>query len=132
MLVLGGPERCNLLAKQLHAPAASMGTPHAQAYSHPAAICVTCSDLLVTSETTNRTARLHFTNYNQQGYQFVCATQRAYWLHWDTPVAINPDVYSLHDLDLLNATAGWVHMVTKWPQVGHGVRSRQASTMSIG
>jgi len=28
-----------------------------------------CSDLLVTSEATNRTARLHFTNYNEEVWQ---------------------------------------------------------------
>lgn len=140
------------------------------------------SDLLLTSEATNRTARLHFTKYNEevwdtkvsvhkhvpsmlplplpealccilcyrrmeplsqrassffssacfscmqantdwyccrilQGYQFVCATQRSYWVHWDTPVAIQPDTLTLHKMDLMNATAGWLYLSSKWPQV---------------
>jgi hypothetical protein len=54
-----------------------------------------------------------------QGYQFVCATERSYWLHWDTVVAVNPDAFTLHKMDLLNATAGWLYLLAKWPQVGH-------------
>jgi hypothetical protein len=78
-----------------------------------------CSDLLVTNEATNASARLHFTNYNEEGYQFVCPTQRSFWLHWDTRVAVSPDTFSLHKMDLMNATAGWLHLVAKWPQVSN-------------
>lgn len=80
-------------------------------------LAVLCSDLLVTDEAANATARLHFTKYNEEGYQFVCATQRSYWLHSDTRVAVSPDTFSLHKMDLMNATAGWLHLVAKWPQV---------------
>ena len=52
-----------------------------------------------------------------QGYQFLTATQQSYWLHWDTLVPVTPDGFSLHKMDLMNATAGWLYLVSKWPQV---------------
>ncbi|KXZ47883.1 hypothetical protein GPECTOR_32g496 [Gonium pectorale] len=57
----------------------------------PAAIMF--RDLLVTSAATNRTSIVHFTNDNEQGYQFTAATRRDYWLHWDTDARVDPDFY---------------------------------------
>uniref|UniRef100_A0A383WCP6 Fibrocystin-L n=1 Tax=Tetradesmus obliquus TaxID=3088 RepID=A0A383WCP6_TETOB len=74
-------------------------------------------DLLVTSDATNRTSRVHHTNYNEDGYQFTCATRRSYWLHWDTPYQLSPETFSLHKPDLMNATHGWLYLTAKWPQV---------------
>lgn len=74
-------------------------------------------DLLVTSDITNRTSRVHFTNYNEDGYQWTVATMRNYWLHWDTPFGLDPSEYSLHKMDLMNETHGWVYLNTKYIQV---------------
>ena len=74
-------------------------------------------DLLVTSELTNRTSRVHFTKYNEMGYQFTVATRRNYWLHWDTPMELNPSRVYLHKIDYLNSTHGWLALSLKWPQV---------------
>jgi hypothetical protein len=74
-------------------------------------------DLLVTSETTNRTSRVHFTKYNEMGYQFTVATRRSYWMHWDTPMELNPSRVYLHKIDYLNSTHGWLALSLKWPQV---------------
>jgi hypothetical protein len=51
-----------------------------------------------------------------QGYQFLARTQKSYWLHWDTPVAISPDAFTLHDTDLMDVQ-GWLYATAKWPQV---------------
>lgn len=51
----------------------------------------------------------------------MAATQRSYFLHWDTPVALNPDAFTLHKADLMNASAGWMYLVAKYPQVSVGV-----------
>ncbi|KXZ47885.1 hypothetical protein GPECTOR_32g498 [Gonium pectorale] len=78
----------------------------------PAAIMY--RDLLVTSVATNRTSIVHFTNYNEQGYQFTAATRRDYWLHWDTDARVDPDFYRLHKMDPMNASLGWVHLSTQY------------------
>jgi hypothetical protein len=49
-------------------------------------------DLLVTNETSMRTSIVHFTNYNELGYQFTVATNRDYWLHWDQDVRVDPEM----------------------------------------
>ncbi|KXZ47880.1 hypothetical protein GPECTOR_32g493 [Gonium pectorale] len=71
-------------------------------------------DLLVTSVATNRTSIVHFTNYNEQGYQFTAATRRDYWVHWDTVYRADPDVFRLHKLEPMDRVTGWMHMSSKY------------------
>jgi hypothetical protein len=54
-------------------------------------------DLLVTSLPFNRTSRVHFTVYNENGYQFTLPTTRNYWAHWDMAGAgyrLDPDDFA--------------------------------------
>ncbi|KXZ47884.1 hypothetical protein GPECTOR_32g497 [Gonium pectorale] len=71
-------------------------------------------DLLVTSVATNRTSVVHFTKYNEDGYQFTAATRRDYWVHWDTVYRADPDVFRLHKLDPMDRVTGWMHMSSKY------------------
>ncbi|KAG2491954.1 hypothetical protein HYH03_009686 [Edaphochlamys debaryana] len=58
-------------------------------------------DLRVTSLATNRTSVVHFTKYNEDGYQFTVPTGRDYWVHWDTPDRVDPEEFTLHKMDLM-------------------------------
>jgi hypothetical protein len=73
-------------------------------------------DLLLTSAATNRTSVVHFTHYNDQGYQFTAPAGRAYWLHWDTPVRVDPGGLTLHKMDLMGAASGWMQLQVKYVQ----------------
>lgn len=69
-------------------------------------------DLRVTSLATNRTSLVHFTKYNEKGYQFTAATHRDYWLQWESPFRVDPTTARFHKMDLMNDTDGWIHMVS--------------------
>ncbi|KXZ43941.1 hypothetical protein GPECTOR_77g37 [Gonium pectorale] len=58
--------------------------------------------LRLTSLSTNRTSLVHFTKYNEQGYQFTVATTRDYWVHWELFYRLDPEYYTLHKLDLMD------------------------------
>ncbi|EFJ47177.1 hypothetical protein VOLCADRAFT_92355 [Volvox carteri f. nagariensis] len=73
-------------------------------------------DLILTSLATNRTSLVHFTKYNENGYQFTVATTRDYWVQWDMPFRFDPDTYQLHKMDLMN-TSDYVYITTKHIQV---------------
>jgi hypothetical protein len=40
------------------------------------------NDLLLVSLATNRSSRVHFSKYNENGYQFTVPTTRNYWVQW--------------------------------------------------
>ncbi|KAG2448780.1 hypothetical protein HYH02_006132 [Chlamydomonas schloesseri] len=71
-------------------------------------------DLRVTSVATNRTSLVHFTKYNEKGYQFTAATRRDYWLHWESPFRVDPTTARFHKMDLMNNSDGWIHMSFKF------------------
>ncbi|KAG2496270.1 hypothetical protein HYH03_005503 [Edaphochlamys debaryana] len=58
-------------------------------------------DLKLTSLATNRTSLVHFTKYNEEGYQFTVPTGRDYWVHWDMPFRVDPEEFQLHKMDLM-------------------------------
>jgi hypothetical protein len=78
---------------------------------------LTFRDLLVTSVPANRTSRVFFTNYNEMGYQFTAPTRQEVWLHWDTPVDIPIERLTMHKIDPLNATIGWLPVSMRFVQV---------------
>ncbi len=55
---------------------------------------LTSKDLKLVSLATNRTSRVNFTHYNEDGYQFTVATGRDYWVHWDMPFRLDPKDYT--------------------------------------
>ncbi|KAF5832717.1 hypothetical protein DUNSADRAFT_11299 [Dunaliella salina] len=72
--------------------------------------------VLVTDQETNKTSRVFFTHYNDDGYQFVVPTQRDYWLHWEvlagsTLVKVDPTQIRIHRPDLLDDSS-WVYITT--------------------
>ncbi|KAG2432951.1 hypothetical protein HXX76_008679 [Chlamydomonas incerta] len=71
-------------------------------------------DLRVTSLATNRTSLVHFTKYNEKGYQFTAATHRDYWLHWESPFRVDPTTARFHKMDLMKNSDGWIHMTFKF------------------
>ncbi|EFJ47178.1 hypothetical protein VOLCADRAFT_92358 [Volvox carteri f. nagariensis] len=73
-------------------------------------------DLILTSVATNRSSLVHFTKYNEFGYQFTIATARDYWVQWDMPFRVDPETYELHKMDLMN-TSDYVYITTKHIQV---------------
>ncbi|GIM05166.1 hypothetical protein Vretimale_9611 [Volvox reticuliferus] len=73
-------------------------------------------DLILTSLATNRTSLVHFTKYNELGYQFTVPTKRDYWVHWDMPFRIDPDTFELHKMDLMD-TSDYVYITSKHIQV---------------
>ncbi|GIL53442.1 hypothetical protein Vafri_9024 [Volvox africanus] len=73
-------------------------------------------DLILTSVATNRTSLVHFTKYNEQGYQFTVATKRDYWVHWDMPFRLDPETFELHKMDLMD-TSDYVYITSKHIQV---------------
>ncbi|GIL53440.1 hypothetical protein Vafri_9024 [Volvox africanus] len=62
-------------------------------------------NLNVVSLATNRTSVVHFTGYNEEGYQFTTATTRDYWLTWDMVLyRLDPEYYQLHKMELMNGS----------------------------
>ena len=57
----------------------------------PAALA--SKDLLLTSRANNRTSIVHFTRYNEDGYQFTVATQRDYWIQWNLQYRLDAEQY---------------------------------------
>ncbi|GIL91633.1 hypothetical protein Vretifemale_19242 [Volvox reticuliferus] len=74
------------------------------------------TDLLLTSVATNRTSLVHFTKYNELGYQFTVPTKRNYWVHWNMPFRIDPDTFELHKMDLMDSS-DYVYITSKHIQV---------------
>ncbi|KXZ54727.1 hypothetical protein GPECTOR_4g796 [Gonium pectorale] len=74
------------------------------------------NDLRLTSLKTNRTSIVHFTNYNELGYQFTVATGRDYWVHWAKGFRLDPEAYRLHKMDLMDGT-NLVYVSSKYIQV---------------
>ncbi|EFJ47175.1 hypothetical protein VOLCADRAFT_92352 [Volvox carteri f. nagariensis] len=74
-------------------------------------------NLNVVSLATNRTSVVHFSGYNEDGYQFTTATNRNYWLTWDMVLyRLDPEYYQLHKMDLMNGS-DFVYYSSKYIQV---------------